>query len=67
MLMLLIQDRLQTIIGYDRIVVMDSGKIAQFDTPLELFRDTEGIFHSMCIKSSISEDDIRLANKKMDE
>jgi hypothetical protein len=46
---------------------MDSGKIAQFDTPLELFKDTEGIFHSMCTKSSIVEDDIRLANKKRED
>lgn len=35
----------RTIIAYDRVIVMDKGRIAQFDTPEALFRQTGGIFH----------------------
>jgi hypothetical protein len=67
---------------------MDAGRIAEFDTPLNLFRDPTSIFHQvrpvqslrrgtdgsnradwsfsridkMCLKSSITEDEIVRAN-----
>ena len=56
-------DRLQTIIGYDRICVMDSGRIAEFDTPTRLFNIEDGIFRGMCDRSRISLEDIRRAAK----
>ena len=56
-------DRLQTIIAYDRIVVMDAGKINQIGTPLELYGDTTGIFRGMCDRSSIDLEDIQMAVK----
>lgn len=37
---------------------MDQGQVAEFDTPLNLFRQG-GIFNSMCQRSGISESDIR--------
>ena len=57
-------DRLRTIIGYDRICVMDAGTIAEFDTPANLFNMSNGIFRGMCDRSSISLDDIRWAEKE---
>ncbi len=54
---------MRTIIGYDRICVMDAGTIAEFDTPANLFHMPEGIFHGMCERSLISLDDIKLAAK----
>ncbi|KAI5833117.1 hypothetical protein K523DRAFT_413569, partial [Schizophyllum commune Tattone D] len=60
---LCIAHRLRTIIGYDRICVMDAGKIAEFDTPAVLFEKSDGIFRSMCERSSITLEDIRLAAK----
>jgi len=56
-------DRLQTIIGYDRICVMDTGRIAEFDTPTRLFNMEDGIFRGMCDRSKISLGDIRQATK----
>ena len=56
-------DRLRTIIGYDRICVLDAGDIAEFDTPANLYELPNGIFRSMCDRSSITLEDIRYATK----
>ncbi|EXJ79067.1 ATPase [Capronia epimyces CBS 606.96] len=53
---LCIAHRLKTIINYDRICVMDQGRIAELDTPLRLF-EANGIFRSMCDKSHIVRED----------
>lgn len=58
-----VTDRLRTIIGYDRICVMDAGGIAEFDTPANLYSMSDGIFRGMCERSSITLDDIRCAAK----
>jgi ABC-type multidrug transport system fused ATPase/permease subunit len=60
---LCIAHRLRTIISYDRICVLDAGVIAEFDTPSNLFNKSGGIFRGMCERSSITYDDIRMANK----
>lgn len=54
--LLCIAHRLKTIINYDRICVMDKGKIAELDTPINLF-DAGGIFRGMCDKSHIIRND----------
>ena len=59
----ILSDRLRTIIGYDRICVMDAGRIAEFDTPANLYKQTDGIFRGMCDRSSITLDDILFAAK----
>ncbi|KAG0641596.1 P-loop containing nucleoside triphosphate hydrolase protein [Tuber brumale] len=55
--LLCIAHRLRTIIKYDRVCVMDAGKIAEIDTPLALF-DRGGIFRGMCDRSKIGREDI---------
>ncbi|TCD60600.1 hypothetical protein EIP91_009818 [Steccherinum ochraceum] len=60
--LLCIAHRLRTIISYDRILVMDSGTIAEFDTPLNLFLKHDGLFRGMCERSNISIDDIHKAS-----
>ncbi|KAJ7639312.1 ABC protein [Roridomyces roridus] len=61
-----IAHRLRTILSYDRILVLDGGKIVEFDTPLNLFSNMEGIFRSLCDKSNISSGDIEKAIVEQD-
>ncbi|KAH9030727.1 ABC transporter [Lactarius hengduanensis] len=56
-------DRLRTIISYDRICVLDNGKIAEFGVPEDLYAQ-DGNFRGMCEHSSITLDDIRHARKE---
>ncbi|KAK8001793.1 hypothetical protein PG991_014015 [Apiospora marii] len=56
--LLCIAHRLRTIIGYDRICVMDAGRIAELDSPLNLWKREDGIFRSMCDRSGIRFEDI---------
>lgn len=62
--LLCIAHRLRTIVGYDRIVVMDQGKIAELDTPAALYA-AGGIFRSMCDKGGIRAEDIEERNEKI--
>lgn len=51
---LCIAHRLSTIINYDRILVLDAGEVAEFDTPKNLFNIPNGAFRSMCANSGIT-------------
>jgi ABC-type multidrug transport system fused ATPase/permease subunit len=59
--LLCIAHRLRTIINYDRICVMDQGKIAELDTPLAL-HEKGGIFRGMCDRSGIRKEDFTMAS-----
>ncbi|KAF9490898.1 multidrug resistance-associated ABC transporter [Pleurotus eryngii] len=50
-LLLTIAHRLRTVIDYDRLIILDKGKIAEFDTPLNLIQKENGIFRNMCLQS----------------
>ncbi|KAF7562107.1 hypothetical protein G7046_g2035 [Stylonectria norvegica] len=63
--LLCIAHRLRTIIGYDRICVMDAGRIAELGTPLELWKQEGGIFRSMCDRSGIRVADIHGASEAL--
>jgi len=56
--LLCIAHRLNTIVYYDRILVMDAGQVAEFDTPLRLFDQEDSIFRSLCNEAGISRPDI---------
>ncbi|TFK19978.1 pleiotropic drug resistance ABC transporter [Coprinopsis marcescibilis] len=47
-----IAHRLKTVMDYDRILVVDDGKIAEFDKPQSLLKKTGGVFREICRKSS---------------
>lgn len=63
--LLCIAHRLRTIVGYDRICVMDNGQIAELDSPLELWKREGGIFRGMCERSGIRAEDIKGAREEM--
>jgi ABC-type multidrug transport system fused ATPase/permease subunit len=45
--------RLKTVIDYDRLIVLDKGKVVEFDTPYNLISKSEGVFRNMCLKSGM--------------
>ncbi|KAG2037723.1 P-loop containing nucleoside triphosphate hydrolase protein [Suillus americanus] len=61
--LLCIAHRLRTIISYDRILVLDAGLVAEFDTPSNLFKIESGIFRGMCERSNISLKDIETSGQ----
>jgi len=44
---LTIAHRLNTIMDYDRVMVLDKGLIKEFDTPSNLLKDSKSVFHGM--------------------
>jgi hypothetical protein len=54
------------VIDYDRLIVLDKGTIAEFDTPLELIKKEGGIFHQMCLQSGTFAELLTAAQAKAD-
>lgn len=62
-----IAHRLQTIIDYDKVLVLDKGKLVEYGAPWELIEQEGGIFHGMCEMSgeldSLTEEATKAGNK----
>ncbi|KAF8331910.1 uncharacterized protein EI90DRAFT_3154324 [Cantharellus anzutake] len=65
-ILITIAHRLRTVIDYDRIMVMDAGQIAEFDSPKNLLKNENGIFYSMCKKTGDFEELQAAAEKRAD-
>lgn len=52
-----IAHRLNTVIDCDRVMVMDSGKLVEFDTPKKLLENKESLFSKM-VKESMDASNI---------
>ena len=48
---LTIAHRLQTIIDYDKVLVLDRGEVIEYGSPLELITKKDGTFKGMCDSS----------------
>ncbi|THC96422.1 hypothetical protein EYZ11_004119 [Aspergillus tanneri] len=46
-----IAHRLQTIIDYDKVLVLDHGRVIEYDHPWTLINQADGLFRSMCENS----------------
>lgn len=55
---LAIAHRIRTVIRYDKVCVMDAGRVVEFGTPSDLWGDKAGVFRSMCDASGIVESDM---------
>lgn len=50
---LTIAHRLNTIMDSDRIIVLDQGKVSEFDTPQNLLQNSESLFYGLCKQGGI--------------
>lgn len=60
---LTIAHRLRSIIDYDKILVMDAGKVVEYDDPYVLIADKSTLFHSMCENSGEMDSLVKLAKE----
>ncbi|WRT70501.1 uncharacterized protein IL334_007499 [Kwoniella shivajii] len=53
-----IAHRLQTVAYYDRILVLDQGKVAEYDTPLSIYDKIDSIFRQLCDRVNLRRTDL---------
>ncbi|KAH7103875.1 ATP-dependent bile acid permease [Auriculariales sp. MPI-PUGE-AT-0066] len=56
--LLVIAHRLNTVVGFDRVLVMSEGNAAEFDSPLALWEQPTSIFRGLCDEASIDREAI---------
>ncbi|GAA5989349.1 hypothetical protein JCM5350_005683 [Sporobolomyces pararoseus] len=54
-LLSVIAHRLRTIVDFDKVMVLDKGKLLEFDSPANLIKDPNSQFHSLCRAGGKSE------------
>ncbi|KYK57220.1 ATP-dependent bile acid permease [Drechmeria coniospora] len=62
-----IAHRLQTIVDYDKVLVLDRGEVVEFGHPWTLISDAEGSFRGMCETSGELDALVKAAKRKWDE
>ncbi|KAK2019864.1 ABC transporter [Colletotrichum eremochloae] len=61
-----IAHRLQTIVDYDKVLVLDKGAVVEYGHPYDLIRKENGSFRSMCDMSGEYQVLLKAAKKKWD-
>ena len=56
-----IAHRLKTVAYFDKIMVMDAGRVTEFATPLQLLADAGSVFYKMCERSGDLQSIIEIA------
>ncbi|KAI8613164.1 ABC transporter type 1, transmembrane domain-containing protein [Chytriomyces sp. MP71] len=62
-----VPQRLRTIIDYDRVLVLERGRIEEFDTPSNLLKVQGGIFKKMCEESGEFDELVKLATAALEK
>lgn len=53
-----IAHRINTIIDYDKVLVLDKGKKVEFDSPESLLKKKDSLFRSLAVQAGLIEDRI---------
>ncbi|CAG8852307.1 30075_t:CDS:2, partial [Racocetra persica] len=64
--LLCIAHRLRTVVDYDKILVLDAGRIVEFDHPYILLQKPDSMFRGMCDRSGDLEELVNIAKAKYD-
>ncbi|CAG8638751.1 2355_t:CDS:10, partial [Racocetra fulgida] len=64
--LLCIAHRLRTIVDYDKILVLDAGRIVEFDHPYILLQKPDSMFRGMCDRSGDLAELVKIAKAKYD-
>ncbi len=59
-----IAHRLHTIAYYDAVIVMQQGRMMEYDHPYKLMKESETLFHQMCKVSGAYEELLSIASKQ---
>lgn len=64
--LLVIAHRLRTIAWFDKVLLLDQGRLIEFDSPANLIKDPTSRFHSLCRATGKGEFKVlkRMAEKK---
>lgn len=54
---LTIAHRINTILDSDKVIVLDKGEVAEFNTPKELLKNKESLFYSLCKQGGFIKDE----------
>ncbi|KAI9247698.1 hypothetical protein BDA99DRAFT_565069 [Phascolomyces articulosus] len=65
--LLCIAHRIRTVADYDRILVLDHGKVIEFDTPYNLISQEDGVFRQMCERSGEFTELLAIATAKHEQ
>lgn len=62
-----IAHRLQTIINFDKVLVLDHGEIKEFGHPFQLLQDKKGLFRAICETNGNVDDLEKLAEESWEK